>query len=106
MSIVFQLIGGTAALLSTFAFLPQIVVAWKARNNPAALAGVSAATIMMMFSNATLWIIYNASIENWWGVLPNTFVAPGMVLILWVLWKGRREGVLGPAGTLTTQART
>ncbi|MFS0885037.1 hypothetical protein [Aeromicrobium sp. 179-A 4D2 NHS] len=48
----------------------------------------------LMFFNTALWTFYNGAIHNWWGLVPNAFLIPGLSLIIIVLWRARRAGLL------------
>lgn len=72
-------IGITAALLTTSAFAPQAIQAWRSRST----RDVSLAMFSLMVSGILLWLIYGLLIGDWPLILSNavTLVLAGAILV-------------------------
>lgn len=66
-------IGLIAAVLTTFAFLPQVVQTWRSGST----AGLSLSTLLVLTTGVALWLIYGLGI----GELP-VILANGATLVL------------------------
>jgi len=71
-------IGTIAATLTTTAFAPQAVKAWRSRST----ADVSLAMFMMLTSGITLWLVYGLLIGDGPLIAANTVT---LVLALMIL---------------------
>lgn len=72
-------IGIAAALLTTSAFAPQAIQAWRSRST----RDVSLAMFSLMVSGILLWLIYGLLIGDWPLILSNavTLVLAGAILV-------------------------
>lgn len=98
--IIVQLVGCAAAVTASCMFAPQALRAWQDRNDVHALDGVSIWTHVLLVLQASLWMFYNGSVGAWWGVVPNLFIIPLGLFILFVLWRAKRirdEEQAGPS---------
>ena len=75
-----ELVGIGAAILTTSALLPQILVTLKARNATA----LSLSTLMCLCTGKICWLIYGVSIESLPIIASNGFSA-SLSLVLLVL---------------------
>ena len=60
-------IGITAAILTTSAFVPQVVKTWKTRST----TDLSFSMYMLMFSGICLWLVYGIFRKDWPIILAN-----------------------------------
>jgi len=75
-----ELIGYSAAFLTTIAFLPQAIQSWRTRD----LSGISLGMYSLFTAGVGLWLIYGWIIEKWPLILANalTFALALSILIL------------------------
>jgi MtN3 and saliva related transmembrane protein len=75
-----DLLGYTAAALTTLAFIPQALHSWTSRD----LSGISLSMYSLFTVGVGLWLLYGLSLEAWPIVLANgiTFCLAGVVLFL------------------------
>ena len=76
-----SIVGIGAAILTTFAFIPQIIKIHKTRS----AHDVSAGTLLQLLSGVALWIAYGAYLKNAIIVTANvvTFVCLVVALVLY-----------------------
>lgn len=68
-----QLLGSTAGMLTTVAFLPQVVKTWRSRS----AGDISTITFAMFAIGVALWLIYGLLLSLWPIVIAN-----GVTLVL------------------------
>ena len=75
-----ELIGYSAAFLTTIAFLPQAIQSWRTRD----LSGISLGMYSLFTVGVGLWLVYGWIIEKWPLILANalTFALALSILIL------------------------
>lgn len=75
-----ELIGYSAAFLTTIAFLPQAIQSWRTRD----LSGISLGMYSLFTLGVGLWLVYGWIIEKWPLILANalTFALALSILIL------------------------
>ena len=75
-----ELIGYSAAFLTTIAFLPQAIQSWRTRD----LSGISLGMYSLFTVGVGLWLIYGWIIEKWPLILANalTFALALSILII------------------------
>ena len=75
-----ELIGYSAAFLTTIAFLPQAIQSWRTRD----LSGISLGMYSLFTVGVGLWLIYGWIIEKWPFILANalTFALALSILII------------------------
>ncbi len=73
-------IGSIAGLLSTAAFLPQVVKTLRERN----ARDISLGMYVLFCSGVSLWVVYGFMISSWPIVICNliTLILSGTILIL------------------------
>lgn len=75
-----SLIGFIAAILTTVAFVPQILKIWRARS----AKDVSLGMYTVFTIGVVLWLIYGILIDSWPIILANciTLLLAGVVLVM------------------------
>lgn len=66
-----ELIGLVAALLTTSAFVPQVIKTYKTKN----VEGLSFAMYFVFFIGVLLWLVYGIFIESFAVILANLITA-------------------------------
>lgn len=80
-----QIIGITAAVLTTTSFLPQAIKAIKTKDTK----GISLTMYSLFFLGVTLWLTYGILVNDLPIILANgvTFILAGTILILKLKYK-------------------
>lgn len=75
-----ELVGVSAATLTTLAFIPQTLKSWRTRN----LAGVSLGMYSLFTLGVGLWLVYGLFLGSWPIIVANavTLALAGTVLFL------------------------
>jgi len=75
-----EIIGYSAAFLTTVAFLPQAIWSWKTRD----LSGISLGMYSLFTAGVGLWLVYGLVLEKWPLILANamTFALALSILML------------------------
>jgi len=75
-----EIIGFTAATLTTIAFIPQAYHSWKTRD----LSGISLPMYSLFSAGVFFWLIYGFMINSWPIIIANliTFILACIVLVL------------------------
>lgn len=91
-----QWLGAAAGVLTTVAFLPQVLRTWRRRSAD----DISALTFGLFSIGVALWLAYGILLQLWPIVLANGVTLGLAVLILWAKLRFRRDGALAdpPAG--------
>lgn len=76
-----EIIGYTGGLISSVSFLPQVLKIWKTKS----AHDLSMITLVLLFSNATLWCAYGAMIDAKPLWITNTIVL--LMILLMILFK-------------------
>jgi MtN3 and saliva related transmembrane protein len=73
-------IGFLAGVLTTIAFIPQVVHSWQTRD----LAGVSLRMYALFTVGVAMWLLYGIAMGSWPIIAANTItlVLAGTVLVL------------------------
>ncbi len=71
-------IGGSAALLTTIAFLPQAYKSYKTRD----LSGISLPMYSILTLGVALWMIYGILIGDWPLIVSNSITLCSSIVIL------------------------
>ena len=80
-----ELIGYLAAILTTFAFVPQAVQAWRTRDT----AGISLPKYAFFCTGVALWLVYGVLLGAWPIIIANAIT---LVLSLTILALKLRYG--------------
>jgi len=73
-----EIIGFVAALLTTFAFVPQVVKVWKSKSSK----GVSVSMYLVLLLGVFLWGVYGYLIDSMSIMIANTVTGLLQVMIL------------------------
>ena len=73
-------IGGVAAVLTTIAFLPQVIKSWRSRST----RDVSLGMFLILNTGIVLWLIYGLILESRPLIYANTvtLILTGTILVL------------------------
>jgi len=74
----FEIIGLTAALLTTAAYVPQAYKAWKTKS----AGNISLTMYIAMFIGIILWLIYGIHLQSLAMILANSIAAVLTLMIL------------------------
>lgn len=85
-----NLIGFVATFSAFIIFLPQAVTAWKHRDNPKALEGVSLGTQALVLGSALLWVLYGWCTNAIWVAVHESLAIPTSIFIMYQVTKSRR----------------
>ncbi len=83
-------LGFAAAVCTTFAFVPQVLLVWRER----AAAGVSTGMYLIFIVGVALWFLYGLALQAWPVILANgiTLVLASSVLAMkWHFERVRQE---------------
>lgn len=80
MSSIVDLLGYVAATLTTVAFLPQVLLAWRSRD----LTGISLPMYLIFVTGVAFWLVFGILTEILPIIIANTvtLVLAGSVLLL------------------------
>ncbi len=75
-----DLTGGVAAVLTTIAFLPQVIKSWRSRST----RDVSLGMFLILNTGIVLWLIYGLILESRPLIYANTvtLILTGTILVL------------------------
>lgn len=82
----FEFIGFLAGLLSTIAFIPQVIKAFKTKNTN----DISLTTNILLLFAVILWIIYGIFLKSFSLILFNTIQAIVISILLFYIVKYNR----------------
>ncbi|MBF0255478.1 MAG: SemiSWEET transporter [Gammaproteobacteria bacterium] len=82
-----DLLGYTAATLTTLAFVPQALHSWSSRD----LSGVSLGMYSLFTLGVALWLLYGLSLKAWPIVLANAITLCLASLVLVLKWQHRNQ---------------
>ena len=74
-----EIIGFLAAILTTFAYLPQVYKIWRTKNTES----VSLTMYLVMFLGVFLWLIYSLFIKSFPLIVANTLTLLIILIILY-----------------------
>lgn len=93
-----EAIGFAASVIAFVLFVPQARRTWRVRNDPHALAGVSAGTQWLLLSNAALWAVYAMLTGAFWVGAPGIVNGPLALATLALIYRARAKvGDITPA---------
>ncbi|NBS18459.1 MAG: hypothetical protein EBS74_01550 [Flavobacteriia bacterium] len=73
-----EIIGLIAAILTTFAFIPQVIRIWKKRTS----GGVSITMYVIMFLGICTWFVYGTLIDSFAVMVANALSGVLQLLII------------------------
>ena len=82
-----EIIGFVAALLTTFAFVPQVVKVWKSKSSK----GVSVSTYLVLLLGVSLWGVYGYLIDSMSIMIANTVTGFLQLIILVLILKNKNK---------------
>lgn len=85
-----NLIGFVATFSAFIIFLPQAVTAWKHRDDPKALEGVSLGTQVLVLGSAIFWVLYGWYMNAIWVAVHESLAIPTSIFIIYQVVKSRR----------------
>jgi len=74
-----ELIGFTAAFLTTAAFLPQVYKTWKTKD----VSALSLPMLLMFITGITLWLVYAFYINSPSMIVANTITIGSSILLIY-----------------------
>ena len=79
-----EVVGLTAGILTTIAFLPQVRHSWKTKSTK----DISVPMFLTFCTGVVLWFIYGVMIHSLPVILANgvTFVLAGAILVMKLKW--------------------
>lgn len=86
--LVFNLIGGAAAVLTTIAYIPQVKKAWP----PGSTDDLSLLMLIALDGGLMLWIIYGIAKYDWVIVAANAVGATLVFIVLACKLRDLRQG--------------
>ena len=81
-----EVVGLIAAFLTTIAFLPQAIKAYRSQNTD----GLSLPMYLIMFIGVCMWLYYGLRIQSLSIVTANTVTAGMQIFIIFNILKKRR----------------
>jgi len=77
---IWTIIGSTAAILTMFAFIPQIAKALRTKS----VKDVSLITLLQLSSGVSLWIIYGIHLKDAVIIVANTVTLITLIVLLYL----------------------
>jgi MtN3 and saliva related transmembrane protein len=82
-----EILGFTAAILTTAAFLPQVYKTWRTKD----VSGLSLTMFLMFFTGIALWLIYGFLINSPSLIFANGITVVSSFLLLYFIVKYRKK---------------
>ncbi len=82
-----EIIGFIAAILTTSAFVPQVLKVWKSKST----MGVSVSMYLVMLLGVFLWGVYGYIIESMSIMIANTVTGFLQLMILVLIFKQQKQ---------------
>lgn len=76
-------IGTAAGFVSTITFLPQVIKIWKTKSTK----DLSSLTLLFLFLNVSLWLIYGILIKDFPIMGTNGIVLSMIIIMIYFKWK-------------------
>ena len=74
-----EIIGLTAAILTTAAFLPQVYQTWKTKD----VKGLSLPMVLMLFVGVGLWLVYGFLMKSISIIIANSITIISIFLLVY-----------------------
>lgn len=84
-------LGFAAAVCTTGAFVPQVVLVWRERGAP----GISTGMYLMFIVGVAMWLLYGLALHSWPVVIANALTLVLACAVLGMKWYFEQL----PAGT-------
>lgn len=75
-------LGFAAALCTTSAFVPQVMLVWRQRGAP----GVSTGMYLMFIAGVAMWLMYGLALGSWPVVMANALTLVLACAVLGMKW--------------------
>jgi MtN3 and saliva related transmembrane protein len=75
-------LGFAAAACTTGAFVPQVLLVWRARGAP----GISSGMYLMFIAGVAMWLLYGLALHAWPVVIANAVTLLLACTILGMKW--------------------
>lgn len=75
-------LGFAAAVCTTSAFVPQVLLVWRQRGAP----GVSTGMYLMFIAGVAMWLMYGLALGSWPVVMANALTLVLACAILGMKW--------------------
>lgn len=75
-------LGFAAAACTTGAFVPQVLLVWRARGAP----GISSGMYLMFIAGVAMWMLYGLALRSWPVVIANALTLVLACAILGMKW--------------------
>jgi len=75
-------LGFAAAVCTTGAFIPQVLLVWRERGAP----GISTAMYLLFIFGVVLWLLYGLALESWPVVIANGVTLALASCVLGMKW--------------------
>ena len=82
-----EIIGFVAALLTTSAFVPQVIKVWKSKSSN----GVSLSMYLVLLVGVSLWGVYGYLIDSMSIIIANTVTGFLQLIILVLILKNKNK---------------
>lgn len=82
-------LGFAAAVCTTGAFVPQVVMVWRQRGAP----GISSGMYLLFIAGVALWLLYGLALDSWPVVIANALTLTLACAILGMKWYFERGAV-------------
>lgn len=82
-----EIIGFVAALLTTSAFVPQVIKVWKSKSSK----GVSVSMYLVLLLGVSLWGVYGYLIDSMSIMIANTVTGFLQLIILVLILKNKSK---------------
>lgn len=81
-------LGFAAAVCTTSAFVPQVLLVWRQRGAP----GISTGMYLMFIAGVAMWLMYGLALKSWPVVIANAVTLLLASAILGMKWYFERPG--------------
>ena len=82
-----EIIGFVAALLTTYAFVPQVIKVWKSKSSK----GISVSMYLVLLVGVSLWGVYGYLIDSMSIIIANTVTGFLQLIILVLSLKNKNK---------------
>lgn len=83
MKILWLAVGITAASLTMFSFIPQIIKSKKTKS----VKDVSIFTLLQFLSGASLWVLYGIHLKDGIIIIANVIFLVNLLILIWLYFK-------------------
>lgn len=81
-------LGFAAAVCTTGAFIPQVLLVWRQRGAP----GISTGMYLLFILGVALWLFYGLALDSWPVVIANGLTLALASSVLGMKWYFERAG--------------